>query len=108
MVAPTVPSLSARGVSRWTPALLATGGLALLVGAVFLFPFLISQGAHQNDVFLTNLFVGALYCVLGGALYAISLAGFGLPSGIALALVLINPLALAALVWLAGLVVWMA
>jgi hypothetical protein len=46
---------------------LALGLYALLVGSVYLVPFLFTQEAQQNDAFLTNLFLGPL-CGLFGIL----------------------------------------
>jgi hypothetical protein len=39
-------------------AFLAAGGYALLVGGIFLLPFVLSPYAIQNDVYMGNLFLG--------------------------------------------------
>jgi hypothetical protein len=44
--------------SRVATALLATGGFALLVGGIFLLPFVLSLYPIQNDVYMGNLFLG--------------------------------------------------
>ncbi len=64
-----------RGPSRLAVASLAMGGYLLLAGIVFQSPFLRASRAIQNDVFLTNLFIAPLYCVLGGLLLLAGLLG---------------------------------
>src|SRR5919109_3988848 len=65
-------------VSRTAAVLLATGSFAMLVGAVFLLPFLLSVRAEQNDVFFSNLFIGPVFFAIGSTLLVGSLAGLGL------------------------------
>jgi hypothetical protein len=91
------------GVSRTMVGLLAAGSYAGLVGVVFLSPFLISANASANDVFLSNLFVGPLYYLVGSTLLIVSLAGLGFNRGLVLALALVNPVVVVALsAWLAN------
>ena len=44
--------------TRLAMAFVATGGFALLVGGIFLLPFVLSPYAIQNDVYMGNLFLG--------------------------------------------------
>src|SRR5919109_2015152 len=89
-------------VSRTAAVLLATGSFAMLVGAVFLLPFLLSVRAEQNDVFFSNLFIGPVFFAIGSTLLVGSLAGLGLKGWITFALAIGNPAAVVLLLWLAS------
>lgn len=81
---------------------LASGGYLMIMGAVFLAPFLMDPRAQQNDVFLTNLFIGPLFLAAGSALFWGSMASLGVGM---LALVvswLANLLLVAAATWAAS------
>jgi hypothetical protein len=58
---------------RAATALLATGGFALLAGAVFLLPFALSAYAIQNDVYMSNLFLAPLFILAGGIAVVVGL-----------------------------------
>jgi len=60
---------------RFAGASLALGGYLLLTGALFLSPFLLSQNAIANDVFMANLFIAPVYVVLGILLFLGGLLG---------------------------------
>lgn len=66
-------STTRHGVSPMALALLATGGFIVLSAVIFLSPFVLSPYAIQNDVYMTNLFIGPLVLLVGGALVLISL-----------------------------------
>jgi hypothetical protein len=53
--------------TRLAMAFVATGGFALLVGGIFLLPFVLSPYAIQNDVYMGNLFLGYPLLALGCA-----------------------------------------
>lgn len=86
-----------------TVAGLASGGVLMLSGVVFLLPFLVNNRAGQNDVFMGNLFLGPPFWLVGSTLLIASLAGLGLGRWLTLALALANPLLVALmLAWSQG------
>jgi hypothetical protein len=85
MISPPAPPASAR-------MLIATGSFLVGAGDLFLAPFALNARAQQNDVFLGNLFVGLLACLLGGILVAAGLTGLGLRRRAAIVLALGQPL----------------
>lgn len=89
-----------RSGARASVAGLATGGALMLSGAVFLIPFLVSDRAGQNDVFMGNLFLGPPFWLAGSTLLIASLAGLGLRAWMTVGLAVANLLlvSLAALV----------
>ena len=85
MISPPAPPARAR-------VLIATGSFLVGAGDLFLAPFALNARAQQNDVFLGNLFVGLLACLLGGLLVAAGLTGLGLRRRAAVVLALGQPL----------------
>ncbi len=63
---------------RAATALLAGGGYAVLVGGVFLLPFAIDANAIQNDVYMSNYFIGLPVLVVGAICVLAGLLGLGL------------------------------
>ena len=82
--------------------LLATGSALMMMGAVFLAPFLLDPRVQQNDVFLTNLFVGPPFFVAGSALFIASAARLGIAALPLAACWLINALLTSGVGWAAG------
>jgi hypothetical protein len=90
-----------RGVTPIGFALFVVGGYVMLSALIFLFPFVASPYAQQNDVYMGNLFLGAPIFLLGSLLFVISLASLGLRARLAALLALINLLPVV-MFWLGG------
>lgn len=70
-------NLPKRNTSRRTRAHLAASLYVVLVSALFLLPFVVSERAQQNDVFLTNLFGGVAFFVVGSLWLSFSVLTLG-------------------------------
>jgi hypothetical protein len=98
-----VKPLSEGSVKHPPVGRLAASAYLMLLGALLETPFLLSAYAQQNDVFMTNLFLAPPIYAIGSTLFIVSLIGLGLNRWMALALALLNPLAVVLLLWLFGL-----
>lgn len=81
---------------------LATGSALMMMGAVFLAPFMLDPRAQQNDVFLTNLLVGPVFFVVGSALFIGSAISLDVAVPLLAACWLGNALLVAGISWAAG------
>jgi hypothetical protein len=79
--------------ARYTVAALAAGGFLMIAAVVFLFPFVLSARAHENDVFMTNAFISPLIYLIGSTLAISSLPGLGLSRLLTVVLAVANPFA---------------
>lgn len=86
--------------SQHAVAPLATGLYTMLVGLVYLLPFLLNARAEEVDQFLPNLFLGPLCALFGSSWLLLSLAEVGLPRWLSRTLVLVNLLGVVLGSWL--------
>jgi hypothetical protein len=68
----STPPLTHDRATRFPAGTFALGIYCMLLGVVFYVPFMLSPFAQQNDVFMTNLFLGLLLLVAGSAVIALA------------------------------------
>lgn len=100
-MAPTPPTRNS--TSRFLLAHLATGIYTMLIGLVYLLPFLLNVRAQESDDFLPNLFLGPPLALIGSSWTLAQLSGVGGPRWLSRTLALVNPVVMVLGSWLVSL-----